>query len=117
MPDLEDTDTVNTSLYDQQVATLASNIISTDTEAARGMLNLSMGLLELPATQQTSDPTDRTNKSLSDDDQFSDMFKVPAEVLAPQDPPPLLPQLDPWALMAKAKFKSGHRTLPPPPGY
>ena len=87
-----------------------------DTEVAGGMLNLSMGLLELLVTQQTSDPTDQTNESLSDDDQFSDMFKVPAEVPAPQDPPPLLPWLDPWALMAEAKFKSGHRTLPPPLG-
>ena len=59
-----------------------------DTEAARGMLNLSMGSPELPATQQTSNPTDQTNESLSDDDQFSDMFKVPTKVPAPWDPLP-----------------------------
>ena len=86
IPNLEDTDSVNISLYDRQAATPASTIISTDTEAARGMLNLSMGPPELPATQQTSDPTDQTNESLSDNDQFSDMFKVPAKVPAPQDP-------------------------------
>ena len=116
MPDLEDTDSINTSLYDRQAATLASTVISMDMEAAGGMLNLSMGLPELLATQQTSDPIDQTGKSLSDDDQFSDMFKVPAKVLAPWDPPPSLPWLDPQALMAEAKYKSGHRTLPPPPG-
>ena len=116
IPDLEDTDSVNTSLYDQQVATPASTIISTDTVAAGGMLNLSMGLPELPATQQTSDPIDQTSESLSDDDQFSNMFKVSAKVLAPRDPPPSLLWLDPRVLMAEAKFKSGRRTLPPPPG-
>ena len=116
IPDLEDTDSVNTSLYDRQAATPTSIIISTDTEAAGGMLNLSMGLPELLATQQTCDPIDQTSESLSDNDQFSDMFKVPAKVLVPWDPPPSLPQLDPRALMAKAKFKSGRRTLPPPLG-
>ena len=124
MPDLEDTDSVNTSLYDWQGATLASTIISTDTEATRGMLNLSMGLPELPAVPETSVPIDQTGESLSDYDQFSDMFKVPAKVRAqvpvkvpaPQDPLQALPHLDPWALMAEAKYKSSHRTLPPPPG-
>ena len=97
------------------MATLASTIISTDTEAAGGMLNLSMGLPELLATQETSDSVDQAGESLSDDDQFSDMFKVPAKVPAPQDPPSL-PWLDPHALMAEAKFKSGCRPLPLPPG-
>ena len=119
MPDLEDSDSVNTSLYDPQAATPASTAISTDMEAAGGMLNLSMGPLQLPVTQATSDSVGPAGKSLSDDEQFSDMFKVPAKVpikaLAPQDPPPL-PQLDPWALMAEAKFKSSCRPLPPPPG-
>ena len=74
-----------------------------------------MGLPELPVTQETSDSVDQASESLNDDDQFSDMFKVPAKVLAPQDPPSL-PQLDLHVLMAKAKFKSGCRPLPPPPG-
>ena len=79
------------------------------------MLNLSMGPPVLPATQETSDSVDQAGESLSNDDQFSDMFKVPAKVPAPQDPPSL-PRLDPHALMAEAKFKSGRRPLPPPPG-
>ena len=91
MPNLEDSDSVNTSLYDQQAATLASTIISTDTETAGGMLNLSMGPPELPVTQETSDFVDQAGESLSDDDQFSDMFKVPAKVPAPRDPPSSLP--------------------------
>ena len=66
-------------------------------------------------TQETSDSVDQAGESLSDDDQFYDMFKVPAKVPAPWDPPSL-PWLDPHALMAEAKFKSGHRPLPPPPG-
>ena len=109
MPDLEDSDSVNTSLYHRQAATPASTIISTDMEAAGGMLNLSMGPPELLATQQTSDSVDQAGESLSDDDQFSDMFKVPAI-------PPSLPWLDRCALIAEAKFKSSHRPLPPPPG-
>ena len=68
MPNLEDSNSVNTSLYDQQVATPASTIISTDTEAAGGMLNLIMGPLELPATQETSDSVDQAGESLSNDD-------------------------------------------------
>ena len=79
------------------------------------MLNLSMGPPELPVTQETSDSVDQAGESLSDDDQFSDMFKVPAKVPAPRDPPSL-PWLDPHALMAEANFKSSHRPLPPPPG-
>ena len=115
MPDLEDADSVNTSLYNWQVATLASTVISTDTEAAGGMFNWSMGLPELPVTQETSDSVDQAGESLSNDDQFSDMFKVPAKVPAPLDPP-WLPWLDHRALMAEAKFKSGRRPPPPPPG-
>ena len=86
MPDLEDSDSVNTSLYDWQAATPASTIISTDTEAAGGMLNLSMGPPELPVTQETSDSVDQASESLSDDDQFSDMFKVPAKVPGSSEP-------------------------------
>ena len=79
------------------------------------MLNLSMGPPELLVTQETSDSVDQAGESLSDDDQFSDTFKVPAKVPAPWEPPSL-PWLDPQALMAKAKFKSSRRPLPTPPG-
>ena len=92
-----------------------STIISTDMEAAGEMLNLSMGLPELPKTQETSDSVDQAGESLSDDDQFSNMFKAPAKVLTPRDPPSL-PRLDLCAVMAEAKFKSGCRVLPPPLG-
>ena len=83
------------------------------------MFNLSMGLLELPATQDTSNSVGPADEALSNDDQFSDMFKnpkVPLKVPAPGDPPPSRPQLDPQTLMAEAKFKSGRRTLSPPLG-
>ena len=120
MPDLEESESVNTSMYDQLGATPAFTIISTDTEAASKMFNLSMGQLELPVTQETSDLVGPTDDALSDDDQFSDMFKVlpkvPPKVLAPWDLPPPKPQLDPQTLMAEVKFKSDCRALPPPPG-
>ena len=48
IPDLEESESVNTSVYDWLGATLASTTISTDTKAASDMLNLSMGLPELP---------------------------------------------------------------------
>ena len=76
------------------------------------MLNLTMGLLELPACQEANNSVEDSD----DDNPLVDMFKVPAEVLVPQDPLPAKPQLDPRALMAKVKFKSGWRTLLPPPG-
>ena len=107
-------------MYDQLGATPASTIISTDMEVAREMFNLSMGLPELPATQETSDSVGLTDEILSEDEQFLDMFKVPPKVppkvLVPQDPPLPRPRLDPQTLMAEAKFKSGCRTLPPPLG-
>ena len=43
LPDLEETDSVNTSVYDWLEATSASTTISTNTEAASDMLNLTMG--------------------------------------------------------------------------
>ena len=89
MPDLQDSDSVNTSLYDRQAAIPVSTIISTDMEAAGEMLNLSMGPPELPKTQETSNCVDQAVESLSNDDQFSNMFKAPAKVPAPQDPPSL----------------------------
>ena len=46
-PDLEETDSVNTLVYDHLEATPASTTISTDTEAASDMHNLTMGQPEL----------------------------------------------------------------------
>ena len=102
-------------MYNWLGATLASTTVSTDTEAADDMLNLSMVLPEPPASHGASDPVDKTDGALSDDDQLQDMFKILAEVPVHQDPTPTKPQLDPWVLMAEAKFKSGQRSLPPPP--
>ena len=110
--DLEESKSVHTSVYDWLGATSASTNISTDTEAAGDMLNLSMGPPDLPAPQEANNLDDQTDEALTDDDQLQDMFKVPTEVPAPQDPPPTRPQLDPQALMAEAQFKSSQRTLP-----
>ena len=71
------------------------------------MLNLSMGPPELPATQAISYPIDQTGKSLSDDDQFCNMFKVPVQVPAPRDPAPSLPQLED----AAQRDSGGHSLL------
>ena len=73
-------------MYDPLGATPASTTISTDTEAAGDMLNLSMGSPELPVPQEANDSVDQTDGALSDDDQLQDMFKVPTEVPAPWDP-------------------------------
>ena len=107
MPDLEESDSANTSVYDWLGATPASTAISTDTEGASDMLSLSMGPLELPVPQEANNSVKQTDGGLSDDNQLEDMFKVPAEVPIPQDPLPPRSQLDPQALMAEAKFKSG----------
>ena len=78
MPDLEESDSVNTSVYDQVGATLASTAISTDTEAASDMLNLTMGQPELPAPQEAHNLADDSDH---DDNPLADLFKAPAEVL------------------------------------
>ena len=113
MLDLEESDSVNTSVYDWLGATPASTAISTDTEAAGDMLNLTMGQPELPAPQEAHDSA---NDSDHDDDPLADMFKAAAEVQVFRTPLPAKPQLDPQALMNEAKFKSRRRTLPPPLG-
>ena len=90
MPDLEEAESVNTLVYDCLGATPASTIISTDTEATREMFNLSMGLPELPATKETSNSAGPADETLSNNDQFADMFKtpkLPPKVPVPQDPP------------------------------
>ena len=111
--DLEESDSVNTSLYNRLEATTSSTAISTDTEVAGDMLNLTMGQPELPVPQETHESADDSNQ---DDNLLEDMFQVPAEAPVFQVPLPAKPQLDPQALMAEAKFKSGWRTLPLPPG-
>ena len=103
-PDLEESDSVNTSVYDRLEATPASTAISTDTEAVGDMLNLTMGQPELPALQETHD---LANDSDQDDNLLEDMFHVPAEAPVFRVPLPAKPQLDPRALMAEAKFESG----------
>ena len=111
-PDLEESDSVNTSVYDRLEATQASTAISTDTEVAGDMLNLTMGQPELPAPQDTHESADDFNQ---DDNPLEDMFQVPTEAPVFRVPLPAKPRLDPRALMAEAKLKSGWRTLPPPP--
>ena len=113
MLDLEESDSVNTSVYDWLGATPASTTISTDTEVAGDMLNLTLGQPELLAHQEAYDSI---NDSDHDDNPLADMFKAPAEVPVFWAPLPAKSQLDPQALMAKAKIKSGQWTLPPPPG-
>ena len=113
MPDLEESDGANTSVYDRLEATPASTAISTDTEVASDMLNLTMGQPELPVPQETHDSADDSDQ---DDNLLEDMFQVPAEAPVFWVPLPVKPRLDPRALMAEAKFKSGRRTLPPPLG-
>ena len=113
LSDLEETDSVNTSVYDWLEATLASTTISTDTEVAGDMHNLTMGQPELPAPQETCGPTDDSDE---DDNPLEDMFQVPAEAPVFWVPLPAKPWLDPRALMAEAKLKSGRRTFPLPPG-
>ena len=112
-PDLEGSDSVNTLIYNSLEATPASTTISTDTEVAGDMLNLTVGQPELPAPQEAQDSADDSDHN---DNPLEDMFKVPAEALVFQIPLPVKPRLDPRALMAEAKFKSGQWTLPPPLG-
>ena len=112
LPDLEETDSVNTSVYDWLEATLASTAISTNTEVASDMHNLTMGQPELPVPQETRGPTDDSDE---DDNPLEDMFQVPAEAPVFRVPLPAKPRLNPWALMAEAKLKSRRQTLPLPP--
>ena len=77
------------------------------------MLNLTMGQPELPVPQECHGPTDDSDE---DDNPLEDMFQVPAETPVFRVPLPAKPRLDPQALMAEAKLKSGRQTLPPPPG-
>ena len=110
--DLEESDSVNTSVYDWLEAMPASTAISTDTEAAGDMLNLTMGQPELLVPQDTHESADDSDQ---DDNPLEDMFQVPTEAPVFWVPLPAKPRLDTRALMAEAKLKSGWRTLPLPP--
>ena len=117
MLDLEETMSTGTSVYDRLGATPANTTMSTDTEAAGDMFNLSMGPPEMPEPHRQDEPdTSRSGAAPSDDKQFNDMFKVPPKVPECWDQVPVMqPRLDFRALMAEAQFKSGRRLLPPPP--
>ena len=56
MPDLEKTASIDTSVYDHLGATQANTTISTDTDAASDMLNLSMGPPEKPEPPRPDEP-------------------------------------------------------------
>ena len=125
MPDLENTEDLNSLVYDQLGATLASTIVSTDTEALNDMFSLSMGPPETPVprvpstahSKPTAPQADEPDAVPSDDEQFRDMFRIPVKVLVCWDTlPPKSESLDPQALMAETQYQSGQRTLPPPPG-
>ena len=114
--DLEDTSSVKVSVQDWLEVMPANTTISTDTEAAGDMLNLSMGTsVALESDRQGEPDTGCSDAAQSDDEQFQDMFKVPEKVLECQSRASSVPPfLDFWALMAEAQFKSGRRQLPPP---
>ena len=117
MPDLEETMSTGTSVYDWLGATPANTTMSTDTEAAGDMFNLSMGPPEMLEPHWQDEPyASHSGAAPSDDKQFNDIFKVPPKVPEWWDQVPVMqPGLDFRALMAEAQFKSGQRPLPPPP--
>ena len=81
VPDLEDTSSVEVSVQDRLGAMPTNTTISTDTEAAGDMLNLSMGTSFAPESYRQGDPnTGCSDAAPSDDEQFQDMFKVPEKV-------------------------------------
>ena len=116
VPDLEDTSSVEVLVQDRLGAMPANTTISTDTEAAGDMLNLSMGTSIAPEFDQQGEPgTGCSDAAPSDDEQFQDMFKAPEKVPERQNRPSSMPPfLDFLALMAEAQFKSSCRQLPPP---
>ena len=117
MPDLEETMSTGTSIYDRLGATPANTMMSTNMEAAGDMFNLSMGPPEMPEPHWQDEPdTSHSSIALSDDEQFNDMFKVPCKVPECRDQVPIMQSgLNFRALMAEAQFKSDRRVLPPPP--
>ena len=117
MPDLEETMSTGTSIYDRLGATPVNTMMSTDMEAAGNMFNLSMGPPEMLEPHRQDGPnTSCSSTAPSDDEQFNDMFKIPPKVPECRDQvPDSQPGLNFRALMAEAQFKSGRRMLPPPP--
>ena len=116
MLDLEETMSTGTSVYDRLGATPANTMMSTDTEAAGDMFNLSMGPPEMPESHWQDEPNAScSGAALSDDEQFNNMFKVPSQVPECQDQVNVTqPGLNFRALITEAQFKSGQRLLPPP---
>ena len=117
MLDLEDTTSTGTSMHDQPGVIPANTMMSTDTEAAGGMLNLSMGASDVLESHRQDEPdTSHSSAAPSDDEQFHDMFKIPYKVPECRDQSSVTTSgLDFWALMAEAQFRSSRRMLPPPP--
>ena len=65
--------------------------MSTDTEAAGDMFNLSMGPPEMPEPHRQDEPdTSHSGAAPSDDEQFNDMFKVPPKVPECRDQVPVM---------------------------
>ena len=117
VPDLEDTSSVEVLVQDRHGVTPANTTISTDTEAAGDMLNLSTGTsIAVESYWQGEPNTGCSDVAPSDDEQFQDMFKVlEKEPECQGQVSAMLPGLDFQALMAEAQLKSGRRQLPPPP--
>ena len=117
MPDLEKTMSTGPSVYDQLGATPANTTMSTGTEAAGDMFNLSMGPPEMPEPHMQDElDASCSGAAWSAGEQFNNMFKVPPKVPECWDQVPVMqPGLNFRALMAEAQFKSGQRLLPPPP--
>ena len=71
MPDLEETMSTGTSVYDQLGATPANTTMSTDTKAAADMFNLSMGPPEMPEPHRQDEPdASHSGAAPSDDEQL-----------------------------------------------
>ena len=93
-----------TSVYDRLGSTPANTTMSTDTEAAGDMFNLSMGPPEMLELHQQDEPdASWSSTAPSDDEQFNNMFKVPPKVPECWDQAPVMKSgLNFWALMAEA---------------
>ena len=105
LPDLEETDSVNTVVYYWQGATPTSTAVSTDTETAGDMHNLTMGLPETPTSKENHVPTDGSDE---DDNQLGDMFQT----LVFWAPLPVKPRLDPWLSLPRQSSDLGFGLCP-----
>ena len=104
MPDLEKTMSTGPSVYDQLGATPANTTMSTGTEAAGDMFNLSMGPPEMPEPHMQDElDASCSGAAWSAGEQFNNMFKVPPKVPERWDQVPVMqPGLNFRALMAEA---------------